>query len=76
VAAAVAEAAAAAAAAAQAAGGSGWLSPGGREFASGILLPLAEAALLPELQRLAVNKAQQATILSHDDSSSSSSAGP
>jgi hypothetical protein len=37
----------------QAPGGSGWLSPGGRESASGILLPLAEAALLPELRRLA-----------------------
>jgi Ran GTPase-activating protein (RanGAP) involved in mRNA processing and transport len=30
-----------------------WLSPGGREFAAAYLLPLAEAALRQELQRLA-----------------------
>jgi hypothetical protein len=31
----------------------GWLTPGGRSFAAAYLLPRAEAALLPELQRLA-----------------------
>ena len=30
-----------------------WLTPGGRAFAEAYLLPLAHAALLPELQRLA-----------------------
>ncbi len=30
-----------------------WLTPGGRAFAAGYLLPRAEAALLAELQRLA-----------------------
>jgi hypothetical protein len=30
-----------------------WLSPGGREFAAAYLMPLAHAALLPELERLA-----------------------
>ncbi len=55
-----------------------WRTPGGRDLAAVYLLPRAETALLPKLQHLAdaVKKAQQATILSHDKSSSSRSAGP